>query len=154
MEKIMLIASTGGHLTEILKLQDFYINKDYIIITEKDKITMNLKEKYNIDYLLYGSRFYPIKYIFISLANFFKTIRLFFKYKPTHIYTTGAHTAVMMCYLGKLFHKKIIFIEVFDRITSPTLSGKLIYPIANLFIVQHKELLPIYKKAKYIGGIY
>ena len=59
-----------------------------------------------------------------------------------------------MCYVAKLFRRKVIFVEVFDRVNNPTLSGRLVYPIADLFFVQHKELLEKYPNAKYIGGIY
>ena len=59
-----------------------------------------------------------------------------------------------MCYLGKLFGKKIVYIESYARMNNKSLSGKLIYPIASLFIVQWKEMLKLYPKAKYLGGIY
>ena len=59
-----------------------------------------------------------------------------------------------MCYLGKLFGSKIIFIETFANSESKTLSGKMIYPIANLFIVQWEEMLNLYPKATYGGPIY
>ena len=59
-----------------------------------------------------------------------------------------------MCYIGKLFGKKVIFIESFGKRTSPTLSGRLVYPIASIFIVQWKTMLKFYPKAKYFGGIY
>ncbi len=154
MKKVMFICSTGGHLTEILKVSKLFKKYNYILVTEKNKISISLQSKYNIEFLNYGSRYYPFKYIFVCIANFFKSIYLFFKYNPDLIYTTGAHTCIVMCYLAKLFKKKIVFIEVFDRITTPTLSGRLVYKIVDLFIVQHKELLHKYKNAKYIGGIY
>lgn len=154
MKKVMFIFSAGGHLTEGLKISKIFNNYDYILITEKTEVTEKLKENYNIDYLMYGSRYYIFKYIFVFMYNFFRSIYLFFLYKPDLIYTTGAHTCVIMCYLAKLFKKKVIFVEVFDRIDNPTLSGRMVYKIADTFIVQHKELLEKYPKAKYIGGIY
>lgn len=154
MKKVMFICSAGGHLTEILKLEKLFKKYNYVLVTEKNKISAKLQKKYNIEYLMYGSRYYPFKYIFVFTINFFKSIYLFFKHNPDLVYTTGAHTCVVMCYLAKIFKRKIIFIEVFDRINNPTLSGKMLYKIADLFIVQHKELLKKYKNAKYIGGIY
>lgn len=49
--------------------------------------------------------------------------------------------------------KKVIFIETFANITTKTLSGKLVYPIADLFLVQWEEMLELYPKAKYRGGL-
>jgi hypothetical protein len=68
--------------------------------------------------------------------------------------TTGAHTAVSMCYIGKLFGAKIIFIETFANKNSRTLSGRMIYPISGLFVVQWEELLKLYPKAVLGGSIY
>lgn len=153
-KKIMFICSAGGHLTEMLKIDRLFKKYDYVLVTEKNDISIKLKDKYNIDYLMYGSRYYPFKYIFVFSYNFFKSIYLFFKYKPDLVYTTGAHTCVVMCYIAKLFKKKIIFVEVFDRINNPTLSGRMVHRIADTFIVQHEEMLEKYEHSKYIGGVY
>nr|WP_225349401.1 hypothetical protein [Limosilactobacillus reuteri] len=57
-------------------------------------------------------------------------------------------------YFAKLMKKKVIYIESFARITTPSLTGKILYHFADLFIVQWKELLKVYPKAKYFGGIF
>ncbi len=152
--KVIFISSVGGHLTELLAIDSIYDKYDYILITEKNKISLKLKEKYKIKYLFYGSRYYMLKYVFISILNVLKSIYYFIRYNPDIIYTTGAHTSVLMCYLGYFFDRKIIFVEVFDRTHTPTLSGKLVYPIATTFIVQHNNYQEIYPKAKYIKGVY
>ncbi|WP_233414579.1 glycosyltransferase family protein [Thermaerobacillus caldiproteolyticus] len=59
----------------------------------------------------------------------------FLRERPDVIVTTGAHTAAPMCYIAKLFRKKVVFIESFAKMTTPTNSRKLVYPIADLFIV-------------------
>ena len=45
-----------------------------------------------------------------------------------------------MCLLAKLFRKKLIFIESFSKITSPTITGKLLYKHADLFLVQWEDM--------------
>lgn len=62
------------------------------------------------------------------------------------IVTTGTHTAGPMCYLGKIFGSKIIYIETFANKNKKTATGRLIYPIADLFIVQWEEMLKLYPK--------
>lgn len=93
---------------------------------------------------------YIFKYSFLCI----KSIYLYFKIRPKYIITTGTHTVVPICYLGKLFGTKIIYIETFANSNSKTLTGKLIYPIANLFIVQWESMLKLYPKAKFGGSIY
>ena len=82
-----------------------------------------------------------------------KTIVMYFKIRPKVIITTGTHTAGPMCYLGKIFGSKIIYIETIANINTKTATGRLIYPIADLFLVQWKEMLKIYPKAVYAGKI-
>ncbi len=94
--------------------------------------------------------FRRFKFVF----NCFKSLYLYVIKRPKYIVTTGTHTAVPICYIGKLFGSKIIFIETFANSKTKTLSGKMIYPIANLFIVQWKEMLELYPRAIYGGWIY
>lgn len=154
MKRVMFISSVGGHLTQLLELKSMFKDYDYVLITEKTEVTKDMKGKYNMNYLLYGSREYLLSYIFKFSFNVLKSFYLFFKYRPNVIITTGAHTAVPMCYIGRLFGKKIIFIESYAKRTSPTLSGRLVYPIATTFVVQWETMLEFYPKAKYWGGIY
>ena len=156
MKRVLFISSTGGHFSELLQLKPLFNKYDSYIITEKDKTNENLKEEYGdkLFFLPYGTRSKLFTYIFKYFYLCLKTIYLFFKIRPKYIVTTGTHTAVPMCYLGKLFGCKIIFIETFANSKSKTLSGKMIYPIANLFIVQWKEMLDLYPKAVYGGSIF
>ena len=156
MKKVLFISSTGGHLNELMQLKPLFKKYDYHILTEKDKVTENLKEEYGekITYLPYGTRAKIFSYIFKYSFLCLKSIYLYFKLKPKYIVTTGTHTVVPICYLGKLFGSKIIFIETFANINKKTLSGKMIYPISDLFIVQWEEMLKLYPKAVLGGSIY
>ena len=73
---------------------------------------------------------------------------------PDIVITTGTHTAVPMCFIAKIFNKKVIYIETFASVTGGSLAGKIVYPIADEFIVQWKEMLEKYPNAKYLGGIF
>ena len=156
MKKVLFISSTGGHLNELLQLSPLFEKYDYHIITEKDKTNEYLQDKYEgkVSYLPYGTRSHMITYIIKYLYLIIKTIFLYFKIRPKVIVTTGTHTAGPMCYLGKIFGSKIIYIETFANINKKTATGKLIYPIADLFIVQWEEMLNIYPKAIYGGQIF
>lgn len=156
MKKVLFISSTGGHLNELLQLKPLFKQYDYHIVTEKDKASECLKVEYNkrISYLPYGTRSKLFRYIFIYFYLCLKTIYLYFKIKPKYIVTTGTHTAGPMCYLGKIFGSKIIYIETIANINKKTATGRLIYPIADLFIVQWREMLKLYPKAVYGGSIF
>ena len=155
MNKLLFISSTGGHLNELLQLKVLFKEYNSYLITEKTKSTIGLKEKYKkVNYLIYGTKDHLFTYIFKFIYNCFKSLILFIKIRPKVIITTGTHTAVPMCYIGKIFGSKIIFIETFANSKTKTLSGKIIYPISDTFIVQWEDMLKLYPKAEYRGWIY
>ena len=156
MKKVMFISSTGGHLTELLELKGMFKKYDYSIITEKTKSTKELKNTYpkKVHYLIYGTKHNKIKYPFILLLNCFISLYYYIKIRPKVIITTGAHSAGPMCCIGKIFGSKIIFIETFANINTKTITGKLVYKFADLFIVQWESMLELYPKATYGGWIF
>lgn len=109
--------------------------------------------------LLEGERVYPCYYptnrnIKNLLRNTVVAWKVLRKEKPDLIISSGAAVSVPFFYLGKLFGAKLIYIEVFDRIDKPTLSGRLVYPIVDKFIVQWEEQKQVYKKAINLGSIF
>lgn len=156
MKKVLFISSTGGHLSELLQLKPLFQEYDSYLVTEKTDSNLALKKQYGsrMHYLVYGSRSHFIPYLFKFSYNILKSFFLFLKIRPAVVVTTGTHTAVPMCYIAKLFRKRVIFIETFANSDTPTESGKMIYPIADVFIVQWKEMLQHYPNAIYGGWIY
>jgi UDP-N-acetylglucosamine:LPS N-acetylglucosamine transferase len=77
---------------------------------------------------------------------------VFIKERPNAVISNGAGVAVPICYLMRLFGKKVLFIESFCRL-KPSLSGKIIYPISSLFLVQWPRMRRHYKKAVYAGSL-
>lgn len=70
------------------------------------------------------------------------------------IISSGAAVAVPFFYIGKLLGAKLIYLEVYDRIDSSTLTGKLVYPVADKFLVQWEEMKKVYPKAINLGSIF
>lgn len=155
-KKVMFISSVGGHLTQLLELKNIFNDYNYVLVTEKTSVTKPMKEKYKMSFFPYGSRNQKLTYPFILIANCFLSLFYFIKYNPNVIITTGANTCAAMCCLGKIFGKKVIYIESFAKRTSPTVTGKMIYKLHayTTFVVQWEEMLKVYPKAEYWGGIY
>ena len=137
----MFIASTGGHLSELLQLSPLFSKYDYTIVTEKTKSNLNLRNKYpNRVHFIISGTYTNLKakllYPFKLLLNCFISLYLMLKIRPDVVVTTGSHNAGPMCCLAKIFHKKVIFIETIANSTTPTRAGRLIYKFADYFIVQ------------------
>ena len=155
-KNVMFISSTGGHLNEKLQLKELFEKYEYYIVTEKTKSNLNLKNKYKnkVSFLVYGTKDHMLVYPFKLIYNTFKSLFIYLKVHPDYIVTTGAHTAGPMCCIGKLLGSRIIYIETFANITTKTVTGKCLYPIADKFIVQWESMLKLYPEAVYGGWIF
>ncbi len=147
--KICLTCSPGGHLLQILQLKNVYDRYDHFFLTFKELTTKNLGKKEKV-YFIKNPKRSP----FDTLMSLFQSLFIFLREKPDVIISTGAGVTIPICYLAKLFMKKVIYIESFSRVTCPSLAGRLGYLVSDLFIVQWKLLLKFYKKAKYGGTIF
>lgn len=154
--RVMFITSSGGHLSELLQLQSIFNKYDYFIVTEYSKTTTKLPERFpnGVGFLAYGSKDHLFSYFFKFSYNVCKSLIVYLSKDPKIIVTTGTHIAVPMCYFAKLFNSKVVFIETFANIETKTLSGRLVYPIADVFVVQWESMLALYPNAKYLGGVY
>ena len=154
-KRVIFISSTGGHFSELMMLKPIFDNYDFHLITEKTKSNLSLKDKFDkVYYLVYGTKKNLFTYFFKFSFNIIKSLYYFLKIRPSVIVTTGTHTAVPMCYIAKLFKSKVIFIETFANSKTKTVAGKLVYPIADTFIVQWESMLELYPKAVFWGWIY
>src|SRR5690625_3859319 len=135
MKKVLFISSTGGHLEQLLSLRETMKHFDSHIITEKNSTTEILKKKYkNLDFLPFFSRENKWIFPFVFTRIFIRSFFLFLKIKPEVIVSTGAGCVIPMFFIGKLFRRKLIFIESFSRTDSRTVTGKICYPLADVFI--------------------
>lgn len=152
MAKICFTASLGGHLEEIAKLSILGEHQDIFLVTERGgfKELSFCKSVYYLSQINRKEILFVPKYIKIFLQSFY----ILLKEKPTDIISTGALATFPICLLGKLMGLRIIYIESFARVDTASLTGKWMYRIADLFIVQWDDLLKIYPKAKYGGGIF
>ncbi len=151
-KKICFAASSGGHFEQLLMLRPLMEKYDSFIVTEKTLYDTNVENK----------RMYFVKqvnrkektFLFKMIANSFKAVSIYFKEKPDIIITTGVMAMIPLCLISKLFGKKLVYIESFAKVTTPTQTGRFLYKYADRFYVQWESLLEIYPDAICLGGIY
>ncbi len=147
--KILLVGSSGGHLTHLWLLKEFWEKHERVWVTfpKTDATSLLKNEK------MY-SCFYPTNK---NIKNLIKNYRLAKKIlkqeKPDLIISSGAGAAIPYFLLGKKYGAKRVFIEVFDRIDNPTITGKICYKHCDLFITQWEEQKKNFPKSINIGGI-
>ncbi len=151
-KKICFAASSGGHFEQILMLKPLMEKYDSFLITEKTTYKAEV-ENMKVYYLHQVNR-KEWKFPLEMIGNSFKSLSIFMRERPDVVITTGVLAIVPMCLLAKVFHKKLIYIESFAKVTSPTETGKLMYKFADQFYVQWPQMKDIYPNAIYLGGIY
>ena len=92
----------------------------------------------------------PVKFF----ANAIKSLYVFLRERPDAVITTGAGVAIPFCFMAKLFGKRLVYIESFCRVQEPSGTGRALYRIAGLFIVQWEELVDVYGKKAVYGPLF
>ena len=148
--KICLVGSSGGHLAHLNMLKPFWKDEERFWVTfDKEDARSILKDE-----KMYSCHFPTNRNLKNLFKNTFLAIKVLKKEKPDVIISSGAAVAVPFFYIGKLFGAKTVYIEVFDRIDKPTVTGKLVYPVTDKFIVQWEEMKNVYPKAINLGSIF
>lgn len=150
--KICFAASSGGHLEELMVLRPLMERYDSFIVTEQTKHEA-AGSKDRIYYLMQVNRLEKAC-ILRLIANSFLSLKILLTKRPDIIITTGVLAIIPLCLLCKALGKKLIFIESYANVYSPTKTGRFLYWFADQFYVQWPELMAYYPKATYLGGIH
>jgi beta-1,4-N-acetylglucosaminyltransferase len=148
--KVCLVGSSGGHLTHLTMLRPFLKDKEHFWVTfDKEDARSQLENE-----RMYSCYYPTNRSIKALIKNTIIAWRVIRKERPELIISSGAAVAVPFFYIGKLFGAKLIYIEVFDRLDKATVTGRLVYPIADKFIVEWEEMKKVYPKAINLGSIF
>lgn len=151
-KKICFAASSGGHFEQISMLKPIMDAYDCCVVTENTPYRSVVSGKKM--YYLHQVNRKEVFCIFFLLINLLKSFWIIVKEKPDVVITTGVLAVIPLCLLAKIFGKKLIYIESFAKISSPTKTGKFLYKFADQFYVQWKPMLKFYPNAIFLGGIY
>jgi beta-1,4-N-acetylglucosaminyltransferase len=147
--RVLLVCSSGGHLTQLYNLRPWW---------EPLERTWVTFEKPDATSLLAGERtiwaYHPTtRNAWNLLRNTTLALRTIRRVRPDLIVSTGAGVAFPFFLLGKLYGAKTIYLEVFDRVDSATMTGRLCYPISDRFLLQWEEQKAMYPKGEVVGPL-
>lgn len=150
--KICFAASSGGHYEQLMMLKPLMEKYESFIVTEKTLYKASVKEK-KIYYMHQVNRRENMFTIWM-LMNLVRSLFIMMRERPNVVITTGVLAMIPISLLVKLTGGKLIYIESFAKVTSPTKTGKLLYKFADQFYVQWEPMKKIYPNAIFLGGIY
>lgn len=130
-------------------LEPFWSQHERVWVTDLKQDTEILVGRDRVHWLPYQA---PRDWLTI-LTNFPKTIKILMKERPDLVVSTGASIAINFAIAAKLLGIHFLFIESISRAEELSLSGKLIYPLADEFYVQWQQLTDKYSKAIFKGTV-
>jgi beta-1,4-N-acetylglucosaminyltransferase len=146
--KIALVCSHGGHLTELMYLAESFDEADTFLMTYDSPRTRAIESR-KLLFPNIGERPHELLRLIPQI------IHILLEEKPEVIISNGAELAIPFFYIGKALGIKTIFIECYTRVNQPTFTGKLVYPVSDLFLVLWPEMLKEYgHRAEYWGGLF
>jgi UDP-N-acetylglucosamine:LPS N-acetylglucosamine transferase len=149
--RIGLVCSHGGHMTELLQVASAFDGHDTFFITYDSAPTRAMDSAYLVEHI----GLHPVRMVRATA----RIVRILLRERPDLIVSTGAEIAIPTFYLAWALRKltimktRLLFIESWTRVTMPTRTGKLVYPIADVFLVQWEQMLDQYGRRARYGGI-
>ncbi|MGH3241237.1 MAG: PssD/Cps14F family polysaccharide biosynthesis glycosyltransferase [Spirillospora sp.] len=146
---VLLIGSAGGHLTQLLALEPWWRPHERSWVTFESRHAESLLDGENVSWAYQPTT----RNIPNLLRNTRLAWRLLRRSRPDVVVSTGAGVALPFFVLAKLMRIPSVYIEVYDRIDSPTLTGRLCRPFASLFLVQWDEQRRFYPNSVVVGNL-
>lgn len=156
--KILVVLGEGGHTTELLKLVDLLDDQHqyHYVVSEEDNLSIAKIRKPGPIHRLWRPRGkntrLPIA-LLRTLGVALQSLLVLLRVRPKAILSTGPAIAVPISLLGRLLRVRIIFVETGSRVTSLSLTGRIMYNIADLFFVQWPQLKEKWPRARYEGRL-
>jgi len=147
--RVCLSASSGGHISQLLKLAQSWKGRETFFITTAEVVRANLKEYGKVYVVGECNRQHPLKLMAVLL----KSAKVIVTEKPDVVISTGAAVGCMVCFLGKLLGAKVIWIDSITNVERLSLSGRIVRYIGDLFLVQWAELAEQYNNIEYVGAV-
>jgi UDP-N-acetylglucosamine:LPS N-acetylglucosamine transferase len=147
---LLLVCSSGGHLQQLLALRDAWGGYSHVWVTFDKSDARSLLEGERVVYAHWPTN-RSLKNLVRNLLVARRTLR---DVRPQVVLTTGAGVAVPFAWLARLRGIRVVYVESFTRIEGPSLTCRLVAPVADRVYAQWPELLDAVPKARYAGNVF
>lgn len=147
--KVALVSSSGGHLLQLHQLRPWWEKHERVWVTFEMPDSRSL---------LAGERVFwahhpTTRNVRNLLRNAVLAWRVLRRERPDLVVSTGAAVAFPFFLLGRILRVKTVYVEVYDRIDLPTLTGRLCYPLSDRFLLQWDSQKRFYPRGQVIGRL-
>lgn len=148
-QRVLAVGSGGGHLAQLLALRPWWQDHDrsWVCFDGPDARDQLAGERVVWAYS-------PTTRSVINLVrNFFLALRVMRRESPDVVVSTGAGVAVPFFVVARLLGIATVYVEVIDRVSSRTMTGRLVRPISSAFCVQWPEQADLYPGSVVVGPL-
>jgi UDP-N-acetylglucosamine:LPS N-acetylglucosamine transferase len=147
--RVLLVGSSGGHLAQLMGLRSWWgdLERAWVTFNSEDAVGHLVGEQVTWAYTP------TTRNIPNLVRNTFLAVRVLRSFRPDVVVSTGAGVALPFFVLGRMTGVRTVYIEVFDRVDSATLTGKLCRPFTDLMAVQWPEQAGIYRGSVVVGPL-
>lgn len=152
---VLLVCSTGGHLLQLLALREVWSDRARLWVTfDKSDARVLLRDEHVVHAFGPTNRSFGLRAGLNTLRNLVLAWRIVRRTRPGVVLTTGAGVAVPFAWVGRLLGARVVYVESFTRIDGPSLSCRLIAPVAARVYGQWPELAEAFPRARYLGNVF
>jgi len=145
----MLVCSPGGHLLQLLSLEPAYRELEATWVTLAGADVKHLLAGRDM-LVAHGPTNRSLVKLLKNLPFAWRAVR---GRDPDVIVSTGAGLAVPFFVVGRLLGRRLVYVESLTRSETLSVSGRIVYPLADRFFVQWPQLAHRHRKALYEGSV-
>ena len=148
--RLLFVCSSGGHLAQLVRLRAWYEPHEchWVTFDKPDAVSVLRDE---VVTWAYHPTTRNVKNL---LKNFILARKVMRTFEPDVVVSSGAGVALPFFVIARRRRVPTVYLEVYDRIDSRTLTGRLCGPFTDLFLLQWPEQRELYPKGVYVGAIY
>lgn len=147
---VLLVGSSGGHLAQLIALQPWYRDRERTWVTFP---TPDARSLLSDEADVVWAHSPTTRNVRNLLRNAVLAAKVLRRRRVAAVVTTGAGVALPFVALARLFGIPTVYIEVYDRIDTPTLTARLCRPFLSAMLVQWEEQRRMYPGATVVGNL-
>jgi hypothetical protein len=148
--RVLLVCSSGGHLAQLMRLRPWWEQHDRSWACFPLPDARELLAGEQVTWVHHPTT----RNVPNLLRNLGLAWRMLRRERPDVVVSTGAGAAVPFFWLGRLLGCRTVYLEVYDRVDSATMTGRLCRPVTDLFLVQWPEQQRLYQGSVVAGPVY
>lgn len=146
---VLLVGSNGGHLSQLMALRPWWQERDRVWVTFQTPDAVPQLTTEQVEWAFHPTT-RDLRNLVRNLGLAIKVVRA---RRPSLVVSTGAGVALPFFLVARVLGIPTVYIEVYDRVDSTTMTGRLCRPLSSRFLVQWPEQQALYRGSDVVGRL-